>query len=208
MQRIRRDVPTARWCGLSQPSRTKGKDVARPAGSGEASEWRTVEGIDGGGAKLRDRGSDELGWAVIAQYRRHSRHKRRERQVTESAVGIDLGAGVARLVRRAIVLMHVMPEMRCLRRFLLMLTIAGRNRKGGVQREQHGKNEGKVGTHYRGVYQDSSHRDSTALHRFQLHWIECFQSICEISPEHPKHPKHHTIVAILKYALFGSISKS
>ena len=76
--------------------------------------------------------------------------------MAESAVGIDLGAGVVRLVRRAIMLMHVMPEMRCLRRFLLMLAIASRNRKGGVQREQHGKNEGEVGTHRREVYQDSS----------------------------------------------------
>ncbi len=33
-------------------------------------------------------------------------------------------------------LMHVMPEMRCLRRFLLMLAIASRRSEGGVQRKQ------------------------------------------------------------------------
>jgi hypothetical protein len=32
------------------------KNEARPAGSGEAGEWRTVEGINSGGAELRDRG--------------------------------------------------------------------------------------------------------------------------------------------------------
>jgi len=133
MQRIRRDAPTVRWRGLSQPSRTK-KSEARPAGSGEAGEWRTVEGIDSGGAELRDRECHELGRAVIAQRRRQSRDERRERQMAESAVGIDLGAGVARLVRRTIMLMHVVSEMRRLRRFLLMLAIAGSRSKGGVQR--------------------------------------------------------------------------
>ena len=84
--------------------------------------------------------------------------------MTKPAVRIDLCAGIARLVRRTIMLMHVMPEMRCLRRFLLVLAIASRNRKGGIQRKQHGKNEGEAGTHGNGVYQGSSRRDSTVFY--------------------------------------------
>jgi len=83
--------------------------------------------------------------------------------MAETAVGIDLGASIGHLVRRAIMLMHVVSEMRCLRRFLLVLAIASRNRKGGVQRKQHSKNEGEAGTHGDEVYQGSSRRDSTAF---------------------------------------------
>lgn len=53
--------------------------------------------------------------------------------MAESAIWIDLGASIGHLVHRAIMLMHVVSEMRRLRRLLLMLAIAGRCRESGVQ---------------------------------------------------------------------------
>lgn len=53
--------------------------------------------------------------------------------MAESAVGINLGASIGYLVHRAIMLMHMVSEMRRLRRFLLMLAIAGRCCESGVQ---------------------------------------------------------------------------
>ena len=73
--------------------------------------------------------------------------------MAEAAVRIDLGAGVARLVGRAVMLMGMMAEMRRLWRFLLMLTIAGRRGKRGVERKQDHKKVGEAGAHGGGVYQ-------------------------------------------------------
>ena len=72
--------------------------------------------------------------------------------MAESAVGIDLGTGVARRVRRAIMLMAMVSEMRCLLRFLLVLAIAGRRRKGSVQRQQHQQQQGEETSHGRRRY--------------------------------------------------------
>lgn len=72
--------------------------------------------------------------------------------MAELAVWIDLSTGTGRLVGRAVVMMRVMPEMRCLLRFLLMLAIAGRRSKGGIQRQQDQQKKGEEASHERQNY--------------------------------------------------------
>lgn len=72
--------------------------------------------------------------------------------MAEPAIEIGLGTRVAYLIDRSVVMMRVMPKMRRLLRFLLMLAVAGGRRESGVQRQHDQQKEGKETSHWRQKY--------------------------------------------------------